>query len=196
MNADDTIDLKLLLPGQIIARKSVEFWDKLSTKLGAPYTEYVHFTILADPIGDYCDWYTFNATVRSVMMLVPLSSYAGQRVRIYSVNNGDIGYAYQEGKSMVENRVPYEGLSGWNYILRLAPKIIAFWFKHGIKPVPYDRVPNVDSPKKVNCLTLMRRCYPDIIPINCGATAFAFEQAYREGRLILEQEGKIPGFRV
>ena len=125
------------------------------------------------------------------MSLVPLSEYAGQTVRIYSVKDGDADFAYQEGKRLLEARVPYEGLNGWNYIFRLLPAMFSYWSRHGFKPLPWNEIPNVDSPDRVNCLVLIRKCYPDLIPSNCGATACAFEQAYRAGRLILEQEGKI-----
>ena len=191
MNKTDIIDLTRLKRGQIISRKYVEFFDRLSLYLGSPPTGFPHFAILASPVDNSSDWYTFNATVRSVMTLVPLSCYKGQTVRVYSVKDGDVDFAWDQANSFVEKQVRYEGLSGWNYIFRILPSLLLYWIKHGPKPVPWNKIPNVDSPDRINCLVLIRRCYPNLIPNDCCASASAFEQAYRDGKLILEQEGII-----
>lgn len=185
------IDLTSLKKGHIIARKYVGFIDRLSAYLGNPRSDFVHYTILAFPIAGYNDWFTFNTTVGEVMELIPLSCYKGQLVRIYSVKDGDPEFAYREADRLLDNQVRYEGLWGWDYVIRLIPSMLSYWIRHGPRPFPWNRLPNVDSPDRINCMVLIRRCYPDVIPANCCASAAAFEQAYRDGKLILEQEGII-----
>lgn len=186
------IDLACLKKGQIIARKYIGFADRLSVYLGSPGTDFAHYAILAAPTANYNDWYTFNATVRKTVELVPISLYKGQLVRVYAVKDGDIEFACHEAHLLLENHVRYEGLSGWNYILRLFPSLLSYWMLHGPRPIPWNKVPNVDLPDRINCMVLIRRCYPNLIPVHCCASAAALEQAYRDGRLILEQEGIVP----
>jgi hypothetical protein len=186
------IDFSRLQPGLILARKYEGFLDKIPLWMGSPYSDFPHYAVIANPVDNGCDWNTYNATVRSIMKFVKISRYKGQHVRIYSVKNGDPQYAAKIGEQLVAARTPYEGLSGWNYIFRIAPSIFKYWFRHGIKPLPWDLIPNADSAHKLNCLVLIRKCYPDLLPISVAATACAFEAAYREGKLILEQEGFIP----
>lgn len=185
------IDLTRLKRGQILARKYVGFGDRLTTILGSPYTHFAHYTILAFPVAGYNDWFTFNATVGNVMELIPLSRYKRQLVRIYSVKDGDSEFAYHEADRLLENRVRYEGLWGWNYLFRLLPSLLSYWINHGPRPFQWNKLPNVDSPDRINCLVLIRRCYPNLIPADCCASAAAFEQAYRDGKLLLDQEGTI-----
>lgn len=185
------IDPARLKKGQIIARRYVEFWDRISLFMGSPYTSYVHYAILAYPIGNSGDWYTFNATVNSVVELVPLSRYRGQTLRVYSVKDGDAEFAWEEANRLMEKRVRYEGRGGWDYLFRLFPSLLSNFLRHGPRPIPWNRLPNIDLPDRINCLVLMRRCYPELIPPEYCATAAALEQAYRDGKLVLEQEGTL-----
>lgn len=187
----NVIDLARLKKGQIIARKYIDFWDRISLSMGSPYTDFTHYAILAFPVNNSGNWLTFNATVKSVVALVPLNRYRGQLVRIYSVKNGNVEFACREASELLKKHVRYEGLAGWSYVLRLLPSLISNMVLSGLRPIAWNKLPNVDSPDRVNCLVLIRRCYPDLIPTDCCASAAAFEQAYRDGKLILEQEGVI-----
>jgi hypothetical protein len=185
------INLAYLKRGQIIARKYIGWGDRLPLRLAIPRTDFAHYAIMADPIAGRDDWFTFNANVGNTIELIPLSCYKGQMVRIYSVKDGDAESAYLEAKRLLGNRVRYEGLRGWNYFFRLLPSLLVYWLFHGPRLFPWDKLPNVDSPDRINCIVLVRRCYPNLIPANRCALAAAFEQAYHDGKLILEQEGTI-----
>jgi hypothetical protein len=188
------IDPTKLKRGQIIARKCFELTDRISLTLGSPITDFIHYAIMAFPDEKRNDWLTFNARVGRAMTLEPLSRFQGQNVRIYSVKEGDSEFAYSEANRLLKTGAQYEGLFGLNYFFRILPALIAYWMRHGPRRVPWNEAPNVDSKDRINCLVLIRRCYPQLIPANCFASAFAFEQAHMDGKLILEQEGIIPTF--
>jgi len=187
----NTIDITILKPGQIIARKYVELTDRLSLIIGSPITDFIHFAIAAFPVEKQNDWLTFNARVGRAMTLEPLSRFKGQSVRIYSVKEGDSDFAYSEADRLMKAGTRYEGLAGWNYFFRVLPSLISYWRRHGFHRIPWNQAPNVDSLDRINCHVLIRKCYPRLLPPNCFASAFAFEQAHREGKLVLEQEGII-----
>ena len=126
------------------------------------------------------------------MELVPLSRYKGQLVRIYSVKNGDEALAWSTADQLLSDHVKYEGLRGWNYVLRILPVLFKYWLLHGPKRIPWNKLPNVDSPDRVNCLVMIRRCYPNLISDAVCASAGAFEQAFLDGKMIIEQEGIVP----
>jgi len=187
----DFIDLTQLKRGQILARKYLNFAEKSGVRLTSPPSDYMHYAIMAYPDEDHRDWITYDATVRNIMTLAPLRRYRGQSVRIYSVKDGDSEFAYREAKRLFEAKTRFEGFSGWNYIFRMLPHAFAYWLRHGPKPVPWQKIPNIDSQDRINCHVLIRRCYPDLIPADFCASASAFEQAYHDGRLVLEQAGTI-----
>lgn len=184
-----------LQPGQILSRKYTGLFDKIFGIITIPKTDFVHTALLAFPVDGLDDWMTFDATVRSVVSLVPLSKYAGQTVRIYSVNPGDRDFAVRVGTELLNKQVRYEGLSGWNYFFRLLPFLLFYWLRHGPKAIPWNDIPNKDSIDRINCWVLIRKCYPELIPQNNCVTASAIEQAYRDGKLVLEFEGIIPEIR-
>jgi hypothetical protein len=192
MQKTKTIDLTRLKQGQIITRKYFELSDRISLIFGSPKTDFIHYAIIAVPVENRDDWLSFNARVRGGVEMLPLCRFKGQTVRIYSVKDGDREFAYFEANRLMETRARFEGLFGWNYFFRILPSLISYWIWHGPQRVPWNEAPNVDSPDRINCLVLIRRCYPDLIPVDCYTSAFAFEQAYKDGKLILEQEGIIP----
>ena len=192
MQKTNTIDLTNLKQGQIITRKYFEFFDRISLLIGSPNTDFIHYAIIAVPAENCDDWLAFNARVAGGMELLPLSRFKGQTVRIYSVKDGDRKLAYFEANRLMETGARFEGLFGWNYFFRILPSLISYWILLGPQRVPWNEAPNVDSPNRINCLVLIRKCYPNLIPADCYTSAFAFEQAYRDGKLILEQEGIIP----
>ena len=192
MQKTKTIDLTRLKQGQIITRKYFELSDRISLIFGSPKTDFIHYAIIAVPVENRDDWLTYNARVVGGVELLPVSRFKGQTVRIYSVKDGDREFAYFEANRLMETRARFEGLFGWNYFFRILPSLISYWIRHGPQRVPWNEAPNVDSPDRINCLVLIRRCYPDLIPVDCYTSAFAFEQAYKDGKLILEQEGIIP----
>ena len=188
----NVIDLTKLKQGQIITRKYFEFSDRISLLMGSPKTVFIHYAIIAVPLENQDDWLTFNARVAGSIELLPISRFKGQTARIYSVKDGDRDWAYLEANRLMETGIRFEGLFGWNHFFRILPSLMSFWVRHGPQRVPWNKAPNVDSPDRINCLVLIKRCYPNLIPADCYTSAFAFEQAYRDGKLILEQEGTIP----
>lgn len=187
----NAIDLTKLKRGQIIARRRFELSDRISLIFGSPKTDFIHYAIIAVPVENHDDWLTFNARVGGGLALLPLSRFKGQVVRIYSVKDGDRDFAYFEANRLMETGVRFEGLFGWNHFFRILPSLVSYWMRHGPRRVPWNKAPNVDLPDRINCLVLIRRCYPNLLPSDCYTSAFAFEQAYRDGNLILEQEGVI-----
>ena len=176
-------------PGQIIARKYINHWDKLVLGLASPKVDYTHFSIAAYPADN--DYMVFDVTVNGVLTLKRINTFKGQLARVYAVAGADPRKAIEKADSLMAEGMPYEGHSGWDYLFRLAPYMLGFWIKHGPRRIPWHGLPNVDSPTMMNCWEFVRRCYPDIIPADVAATAFAFETACRNGKLTLEQEGSI-----
>lgn len=181
------IDYARLRPGYIFARRYFEIWDHLSTKINNPGTDYVHYSILADCI----DGHWFSVEQKDVTTLFPIEFYAGETVRIYSVRDGDAPGACRIALELTVKQIPYERFHGWAYFLRALPSLCRYWLTHGIKPIPWDKIQNVDITARLNCLSLLRVCYPDLIPREIAASPAAMEQAYRAGKLVLEQEGII-----
>ena len=192
MQKTNTIDLTRLKQGQVITRKYFELSDRISLIFGSPKTDFIHYAIIGVPVENRDDWLTFNARVRGGVEMLPLRRFKGQTVRIYSVKDGDREFAYFEANRLMETGARFEGLFGWSYFFKILPSLISYWIRHGPQRVPWNEAPNVDSKDRINCLVLIRRCYPNLIPVDCYASAFAFEQAYRDGKLILDQEGIIP----
>ncbi|MGB8828771.1 MAG: hypothetical protein WCC72_05035 [Dehalococcoidales bacterium] len=188
----ETIDLTRLKRGQIITRKYFEFFDRISLLVGSPKTDFIHYAVVAVSVENHDDWLTFNARVAGGLELLPISRFKGQTVRVYYVKDGDREAAYFEANRLMETGARFEGLFGWNYFFRILPSLISYWILLGPQRVPWNEAPNVDSPNRINCLVLIRKCYPNLIPADCYTSAFAFEQAYKDGNLILEQEGMIP----
>jgi len=181
------IDYARLKPGYIFARQYFEIWDQAAAKIANPRTRYVHYSILADCI----DGRWFSVEQKDVTTLFPIDVYAGQTVRIYSVRNGDAVAARQKAIELTVKRVPYERFGGWAYLWRVLPALCGYWLTHGFKPVPWTRLPNVDLTERLNCLSFLRVCYPDIVPASTAVSPAALEQMYKNGKLILEQEGML-----
>lgn len=178
------IDLK---PGDIVALRAL-WWQRWLTKLTAPPTDRCHFLLLSWYIPGEEDWVVYESIVSRGMRVARLSWYSGQHARIYRVADESAGqFAVYEATKY--------GRARYDYLLpiRLIWVAVKYWFKNGLKRIPYDAIPDLPN-RGLLCTELVVKSYENyfrLVPQGIAATPSALEQAYLDGKLMMTFEGKL-----